>query len=130
MCLIKKCGENEEPMVAKSDMTVYKVAIMMYMKSAYKFMTPYQGKVFNIGDTITAKRPIEKTIGRMCIEASGVHAKLTLNDAKEYGRRFLKTSSPVIFEFVIPKGTKYYIGVDDDIAAEKMYAKQVVTYLM
>ena len=108
MCLIKI---HRFPKISSKPITVYKVLIPLNRI----FITPCQSCKVYIGDTIKARKAWWKGVFKEGIEGEGVHAYVSIDNAKEniYG-------NDVIAEVEIPPYTPYWIGKAGDMAASKM----------
>ena len=119
MCLIKT---HNEPKIAQDDIEVWKVL-------TYKGLSPYQDYPYHPG----INKPLEQKeipLEQMLIEDGYLYAyrdKVTAElNAAMLNRIFgsftnLEPIEHVVHRMLIPKGTVYYEGDDNDICAECLY---------
>ena len=103
--------------IADRDIYCFKVLIKCFAKDI-KWQTPYRGTHVN-DDVIQGKKFFE-AIGKEenghRISGGFIHMFTDINIAEDFAS-FWHGS---VFECYIPKGTEYYIGLDDDICAKKI----------
>lgn len=115
MCLRKK---HDEPRIARDDIEVWKVLTP-------KGLSPFQGYQYHPGmnkpagvKAVSAKQQY--------IDGGYLHAFRDREKAHEYTRKegtFVRVDFEdyVVRRMLIPKGSVYYEGMDDDICAERLY---------
>lgn len=125
MCLIVnktwkslKTAKKSSIPVAKEDIKVYKLLQKRTNLSPYQMAKYEKGKLH--------ESPIIRYIrvslfphGCYYKVEQGLHAYRTIEKAKSrfsYQERYCK-----VVEMIIPKGSKYYIGTNDDIVSNKLY---------
>jgi hypothetical protein len=121
MCLItkKKFRSRVEalaykPTIAKKDIKVYKVLWKHSHGSSYRGFKYEKGNEY-----YQTGKPFTKTYSRFSkklIISRGLHAWITKEDAIRRHNRSLH----VIVEMVIPKGSMYYLGDNDDIVSNRL----------
>ena len=132
MCLIVKLSKIDKlllifnkkrylkPKVATKDIKVYKILKEIHSN----YLTPYMRERINFingkADLPTVKIKAYKNwlLGEFFVE-EGYHSFITLKEAK-FNLNFNFRSNVAIFNAIIPKGTKYFIGTYNDIVSEKL----------
>ena len=118
MCLRAIVGKQ----IADRDIYWFKVLIQCFAKDI-KWQTPCQGTNIN-DDVIQGKEFFEATgneesgphLTILHISRGFIHMFTDINIAED----FASYCHGSVFECYIPKGTEYYIGLDDDICAKKI----------
>lgn len=109
MCLNPK---HKNAKVAKKDIE----CIKWLDKDNKNFISPYQCMIYKLGSTYEAKFSFHNDT----IE-EGIHA---FRGTRVWYTKYFKSSTvcktDVFVKAIIPKGTKYYVGKNYDIVAEKM----------
>lgn len=122
MCLYT---EQIKPKVAEKDIVVYKVL-------NHNMLSPYYGLSYPLNRKITSKL--------LCYDhewsprtpifniEEGLHAytKRRVAYARQHDLNILTKESVVysVYKAIIPKGSKYYIGLDNDIASDALIVKR------
>lgn len=124
MCLYTK---QILPKVAKKDIVVYKVL-------DHNMFSPYYGLSYLLNRKITSKLMrydhVWNPSTQIFIVEEGLHAytKRRVAYVKQHylnkvdGEDFLTTYS--VYKAIIPKGSKYYIGLNGDIASDALIIKR------
>ena len=120
MCLIKT---HNEPRIAKNDIEVWKVLTP-------KGLSPFQGYQYHPGmNKPSGPKTIPVPAEQHMINAGYLHAFRNREKVEAY-RKLLQLyknvqcdtyEEYVVQRMLIPKGSVYYEGVDDDICAERLY---------
>lgn len=125
---------SETPLIAKEDMKVYKILYFKKGVNQHKprvYQSPYQeyiykpgthyfqiGKKFDFNIDITCDRFYELKIN------DGFHSFIYLYKAIKLSHRIILSKwHPMdvgIFEFIIPKGSEYFLGDDNDIVSDNL----------
>lgn len=129
MCLIKnkKYHPFNRPLIAKEDIVCYKILIRFdYIDPPYILYTPFMYEPVNIQTYLNNKISfiakndnkfysfLRHKLGFSRIVKSGfIH---TYNYPVKPNKQ-LRTS---VFKCIIPKGTKYFVGEDEDYASERI----------
>ena len=117
-------------LIAKTEIRTAKRNIMCYKRLIYRrrvgtFISPFYGETYEVGETKQVKfftdennRRIISRTNPVAVSA-GLHAYTTLEKA---------ASNPfyTIVRCIIPKGTKYVRGTEQEIVALKLVVKEVV----
>lgn len=136
MCLSinKQFHPNYEPMTAKENLVVYKVLDMKRTTPFMRFPVKFIFKKARLKAKFEISfiyNPFNATTFRVVYQ--GIHAYLTLQRCEDLIRINAHISDNyTIHKAIIPKGTNYFIGIYDDIVAEKMiiYKKTLATELL
>lgn len=130
MCLFKdnKYHHNNRPLIAEEDIVCYK-QIFTYIDGTY--MTPYTNTIIPT-KCITNKVPFKaKIIDKFeffCNHILG--ASLFVDDGFIHVYKYPRYKFGLTtFECIIPKGTKYFIGTDGDLAAKEIIFLEKVNYI-
>lgn len=131
MCLIVKkdidCFENVEklfktPLIAKEDIVVYKVLNKVKRKGFSLYAkSPYQGFMYLKGAKYTAelRMDYDKNMqGYALYIEEGLHAWQSINNGCKL--LYNKENNGFITEMIIPKGSKYFLGIHGDIVTNEM----------
>lgn len=102
-------------LTAKTDILVYKC--LDFDGSIYCTPFRYMPVEFNNG-RVELKSPLEK-IGKDRVEI-GIHSYFNKNNAIATSRQFHANTGTSMHYAIIPKGSSYYIGKDDDTASERL----------
>lgn len=102
-------------LTAKTDILVYKC--LDFDGNIYCTPFRYMPVEFNNG-RVELKSPLEK-IGKDCVEI-GIHSYFNKNNAIATSRLFHANVGTSMHYAIIPKGSSYYIGKDDDTASERL----------
>ena len=119
MCLYSK---RKTPLVAKRDIKVYK---MFYDYGGDNLQTPFLFREMKVGKRYKDTQTIHKQTynGYKVIQGGMFHAFKYASDA-EYSAKYLSGKNVllkvVVVECIIPKGAKYYNGIDADIASKEL----------
>lgn len=128
MCLIKdkKHHPFNRPLVADEDIVCYKVLFQYFIDSPYILRTPYQLQPVRIQVYLDYQIPFtawdeyefrsfwRHKLGFSRVVESGFIHTYRDNHSTPLGKKEL------VFKCIIPKGTKYFIGVDNDYASERI----------
>ena len=114
-------------LIAKEDIKCYKV-LLSHNEFIKVYTTPYRCYPVNFVDgraelkaKIKSPKSIETTICTAYGINEGIHSCCCYTKALCY-KKILK---PVkIFDAIIPKGTKYYIGVGDEFVSERLIIRE------
>ena len=119
MCLYKT---HDEPKVAQSNIEVWKVLTP-------KGLSPFQGYQYHPGmnkPSVLKIKPVP--VEQQEINGGYLHAFRNKEKAEGYTKlQLYKNAQYYIYEeyvvqrMLIPKGSEYYEGMDDDICAERLY---------
>lgn len=108
-------AKSFEPTIAKKDIKVYKLLVK------YECTSPHRNERYWRGDTkrVTLGKVVvlfKKSEYRVMVE-EGMHAYTTRKSADcDYAR-----SSCYVHEMVVPKGSKYYLGIHGDIVSDTLH---------
>ena len=128
MCLIKT---HDEPKIAQNDIEVWKVLTP-------KGLSPFQGYQYHPGmNRPSGQKAIPVPVEQMQIDGGYLHAFRSKEKAEGYTQlhSYQKIVNPyggytgaqpifeeyVVRRMLIPKGSIYYEGADDDICTECLY---------
>lgn len=116
MCLlidIKKHADHSDtlPLVAKQDITVYKM-IFTNNESLYTFFKYKPNTLYRLRKSLKIEysQPLKQNVKKTVEE--GFHAF-----TKENGFTGLNLPYKKLVKFTIPKGAKYYLGMNGDIVS-------------
>lgn len=120
MCLFKdaRAHPHDRPLVAKEDITCYK---QVYESIDGEYITPYTNTVIPIEcikNKVPFKAKIDKIFKFFWYHVLGKSA--IVNDGFIHVHVYPPQQSCVTFECIIPKGTKYFIGYRNDLAAKEI----------
>lgn len=111
MCLNTITNE----LTAKTDILVYK-CLDFY---GINYCTPFMYMLVNFNNgRAELKSQLIKT-DKNCVEI-GIHSYFNKNNAVATSRLFHATHGTSTHYAIIPKGSRYYIGKDDDTASERL----------
>ena len=117
MCLYSK---TKKPLVAKKNLICYKRVINLSTKPG-TILTPFQGVelscnslIFGKGDSTVLYSKIDNLYH---VNGGYFHA---YQDYKTAIRNILFIDGSYIVKCIIPKGAKFYLGMDGDICASKI----------
>lgn len=119
MCLYKT---HDEPKVAQSNIEVWKVLTP-------KGLSPFQGYQYHPGMNKPSVLKIKQVpVEQQEIDSGYLHAFRNKEKAEGYTKlQLYKNAQYYIYEeyvvqrMLIPAGTIYYVGANDDICAERLY---------
>ena len=119
MCLIKT---HNEPRIAKNDIEVWKVLTP-------KGLSPFQGYQYHPGmNKPSCPKAIPVPVEQPQIDGGYLHAFRNREKAEGYTKlqsykniQYYIYEEYVVQRMLIPKGSVYYEGMDDDICAECLY---------
>ena len=133
MCLVvKKIRHlNNKPKIAKKDIICYK----MFRVTKLGLQSPFRGIIWNCGDNIKNGymradnfQMIPEKIDNIgnCIINNGLHSfrkleKPTDCPYTQYINEMTKIDDYVTALCIIPKGSRYWIGRDNDYCSESLY---------
>lgn len=108
MCLI---SHRKEPFIAQKDLKVFKILSRYDDNDTYK--TPFMGVSVKLGELMNGEgvNYYYQVVDNYLITAGYIHSKSICSD-------YYLSLGEVFVEAYIPEGTKYYIGVDNDICSE------------
>lgn len=115
MCLkLSNQFRTDEPLVAKKDILVYK--LLDYSEETGHYCTPFQyrGVYFENGSVCMTSDIVLDKNRNVNI---GLHAYFTIDAAKFVVRMFDETD---VYFAVIPKGSKFYLGTENDIVSNNL----------
>ena len=128
MCLIVKTAYHlaHKPLIAERDITCYKILFTYEESGNKKYITPYRSTEV-LSNTLIADRfqiNISSYYKRVDL---GIHSFQTYYKALSE-RDYLNTSLPlfpkldkyVVKKAYIPKGTKYWIGENEEFCSERI----------
>lgn len=116
MCLIKKIPGFD---IAEDDIRVYKVLNKHYFLDGV-YTSPYRGTKYEMNRTYSSLLNEVMDVFPYCefhVE-EGLHAFVDKESAIECVKRGLV--SWIVCEAIIPKGSRYAKGMDDDIVSDKL----------
>lgn len=114
-------GSNPKPKTAKKDIHVYKVLYDL----DNEYYTPFRRALVEFHSNIAISTASRLTILRRSLNiefssvdivTEGIHAYRTILRAKSISN----CMGGYIYHAIIPKGTKYYVGIDKNIVSEKL----------
>ena len=119
MCLV---SQLKEPFIADENIECYKIFIP---KDGF-YITPY--KEFSMMTNIEIEDPNDESFthvfGVTLVESGYFHSCLNqkgiLKVVSDLKRKLPKGTSVKILKAIIPKGTKYFLGQDNDICSKKL----------
>ena len=128
MCLIKL---SKIPRIATNDIVVYKLVLMDDEKvNNHSLCTPYMYIPINLGEIARAKGlnifEIFFSLFSRYIEKGFIHSYQRLNVARIHYRLLNNMMPAKIVRCVIPKGTLYFIGEDEEIASRKLLYVEII----
>lgn len=121
MCLFKndKYHPHSCPLIAKEDIVCYK-QVFRNIDGTYK--TPYTNTLIPtecVENKVPFKAKIDKKFKFFCYHVLGT--SLIVNDGFIHVYKHPQYQLGwITFECIIPKGTKYFIGIKGDLAARKI----------
>lgn len=131
MCLIVDKPKFKRK-IAKKDIEVYKVLVCSNNGNIF---TPYQGAEVDFSTDFCAEGPevIEDYTSRYRISSGFIHSYMIYKDAKDYATFASKASvinfTHLVYSAIIPKGTEYIIGRNDQICSKKIkFIKLISSY--
>ena len=119
MCLVVNCKYHKDkkmsPLVAKENILVYKYLGKWEYKNKISYLTPFrQEPVYfknGIAEQIVRRFGYETELyENFKVVSKGIHSTKTFKLEKNYHRYYA----------VIPKGTKFYIGRDNDFVSKHL----------
>lgn len=113
-------NNNNKPFIAEKDIIVFKALDHYDLSNRKKvFCTPYQYYPIDFFDgKCIMKSDLYKDID-CCFVRIGIHSFRDEKSAKETCAGFTETKMTKHWA-IIPKGSKYYIGNDNDIASDNL----------
>lgn len=120
MCLVIY---NKNCHIAEEDIHCYKVLIKNYSN---QLITPYVGEVVDItkGQSVDELKDLSEFTSRSyCIDKGAIHSFRQFRFAKEL---FDKRDNSIIYETIIPAGSKYYASDFEYASQELKYIKEYV----
>jgi len=127
MCLVvKKIRHlNNKPKIAKKDIICYK----MFRVNKLGLQSPYRGTIWNCGDNIKNGYMNADNFQMMPEDGminNGLHSFRKLEKPTDcpytkYIIKMTKDDDCVTVCCIIPKGSRYWIGRDNDYCSEKLY---------
>ena len=115
MCLYKT---HEEPRIAQDDIEVWKVL-------TYEGLSPYQNYPYHPGmNKPTLQSVVPVPVEQSQITVGYLHAYRNKEKAELYATKFnyiFDVIDYAVQRMLIPKGTAYYEGDDDDICSKCLY---------
>ena len=129
MCLVtstfyhkKDSNRNVKCFVAKEDILVYKC--LDCIDGEYSTPFQYMPIVFTKGKYVYNKIRMSQKIGcgirENALVSKGIHAYSTRDKAIKLIKDFRKTNGTSMHYAVIPKGSNFYIGNDDDVVSNNL----------
>ena len=129
MCLVtsnyyhkKDNNRNVKCFVAKEDILVYKC--LDCIDGEYSTPFQYMPIIFERGKYVYNKIRISQKIGcgirESALISKGIHAYSTRGKAISLIRDFRKTNGTSMHYAVIPKGSNFYIGKNDDVVSNNL----------
>ena len=129
MCLVtstfyhkKDSNRNVKCFVAKEDILVYKC--LDCIDGEYSTPSQYMPIVFTKGKYVYNKIRMSQKIGcgirENALVSKGIHAYSTRDKAIKLIKDFRKTNGTSMHYAVIPKGSNFYIGNDDDVVSNNL----------
>lgn len=126
MCIeiLSSDNKNLEPNVADSDITCYK--IMRCINRGDILITPFRHWIANINKPLVADylgSAEWNDVFNIWRVEHGIHTLQTLVDVDHYislYNHLFTIDDTIIYECIIPKGTKYYIGCGGDYCSERI----------
>lgn len=123
MCLYTK---QIKPKVAEKDIVVYKIL-------DYNMGSPYYGLLYHLNRKITSDLQIydsRRFLGTQLLNVEeGLHSftkRIVAYLTQRYLNIYYKKSGITYstYKAIIPKGSKYYIGLNNDIASDALIVKR------
>lgn len=128
MCLIKdkKHHPFNRPLVADEDIVCYKVLFQYFVDFPDILRTPYQYQKIRIQVYLDYQIPFTawdehefRSFWRHKLGFSRVVESGFIHTYRD-NHSILSFRNEYVFKCIIPKGTKYFIGVDNDYASERI----------
>jgi hypothetical protein len=118
-------GPAYVPLVAKTDLHVMK---MLKKKNFYSWVTPFMGERIRFGLKGVHEQKGVKIKAEYCtssVDGEGYFVDVgyhscRYDDFNIHGRTFTLPQNYYFFDAVIPKGTKYYMGIHNDVVSERL----------
>lgn len=114
MCLIIK-NHITAPEIASEDIPVFKLLMLKYNNRKLQLVSPYQKMQYKIGKTY--KSQIKRNPNNVFEINEGLHSFISRKGAY---RDHVILGNTVMLIGIIPKGSQYYIGTDDDVVSNKL----------
>lgn len=128
MCLI---AENKPALVAAADIKTWKVVAPGSGRHMWKSAFGVSESEFRFDRRLceNAFPPGLRTDGRLNVGMGWFHSSLSLSDAKNLLRKFrhlgFGESEAALFRCTVPKGARYYKGINGDIASDTITVHSV-----
>lgn len=128
MCLIV---ENKPALVAAADIKTWKVVAPGSGRLVWKSVFGFSEHEFRFDRRLceNAFPPGLRTDGRLSVGRGWFHSSLFLSDAENLLRALRKLgigeSEAALFRCTVPKGARYYKGVEGDIASDTITVHSV-----
>lgn len=107
MCLYEIDGQPFETRIANRDIVVWKAL----NKTCRGYVSPYQGTLYKFGECMRSKLIIESERGHSVV-GEGLHSCLLREDAEYH--------SDEVFPAIIPAGSKFIVGNEDEVASNAL----------
>ena len=120
MCLYTK---QIKPKVAEKDLVVYKVL-------DYNMGSPYYGLLYPLNRKVTSELLCYDHVwnprNQLFNVEEGLHAFTNRLAAHSHAQCLEYSNGHIqfVYKAIIPKGSKYYIGIDNDIASDALIVKR------
>lgn len=108
MCLYEIDGQPFETRIANRDIVVWKG---LNKTCRGNYVSPYQGTLYIFGECMRSKLIIEAD-GRIAVVGCGLHSCLLREDAEYH--------SDEVFPAIIPAGSKFIVGNEDEVASNAL----------
>ncbi len=124
MCLV---SETIEPFIAENDINCYKILL----SQNGQYITPYRNFhiLFNIEMNDECEEKFTDVFGVRLVESGYFNSCLNkqgiIHVINELKRKLPKGTTVKIFKALIPKGTKYFLGQNNDICSKKLIIYEV-----
>lgn len=108
MCLYEIDGQPFETRIANRDIVVWKA---LYKTCRGNYLSPYQQTLYNFGKCMRSKLTIGSKWGDQVVDV-GLHSCLLREDAEYH--------SDEVFPAIIPAGSKFIVGNEDEVASNAL----------
>lgn len=123
MCLT---SETEIPIVSTEDIKCYKVLV----HKNGELISPYREYKYTPNETIkdTLSESVIRVFGVVMIESGYFHSYSNINEAKDLVSYLLRKwrIKALIYNAIIPKGTKYFKGQSNDLCSKSIRITTIV----